>query len=156
MTNAKELARDVLVLKALAERVTAADKATRRSVLDDGDPGDRTAAKLPDGTVIGTVAIARGRLAAKVTDAAALLAHVKETAPTEVQTVEQIRPAFLTKLLAAARDHGEVIPGIELAEGDPYVTTSVQKGAVEAIERAWADGSLPLPAAVLPELEAGR
>ena len=150
--SSKELARDLAVLKALSERVKAARDTTASVALSEMDVTDRTAAKLPDGTVIGTVSVAAGRVTSKVVDLPALLEHVKATAPSEVVTVEEIRPAYLAKVLAEVKETGEIIPGVDLVEGDPYTVVRLASGAADAVTRAWADGSLPLPAVMRPSL----
>lgn len=159
----RTLARDVLVLKELANRVAAADRQLRAQAGAGWEPGDRMTVKVGD-QKIGTVSLANGRVTARVTDAPALLAWVKATYASEVHTVEEIRPAFLAKLLGDAKDAGqpvdartgEAVPGVEVGVGDPYVTTASEKHAAEVIAAAWASGELVLPASVLPAVEGGQ
>lgn len=153
--SSKDLALDLVVLRVLADMVKDAKTATAAGALSQMDPGDRTGAKLPDGTVVGAVAVNNGKVTAKIVDEVAFLKHVKATAPSEVVTVETVRPAYLAKLLDHVKTTGELLPGTDLAEGDPYTSVRPLKGAVEAITRAWADGSLPLPAVMRPALPEG-
>lgn len=163
MTEARATALDLLVLKELASRVAAADKQLRAQAGAEWEPGDRLTVKIGD-QKIGTVTMADGRVTARITDTKALLAWVKANYPSEVHTVEEIRPAFVTKLLADAKDDGEPVdrktgapvPGIEVGTGDPYITTSAEKAAAAVIAAAWRSGELTLPASVLPALEGGE
>jgi hypothetical protein len=158
MTDARgDAALALAVMKLLSEQVRAArDRATQGVLTNSPHIGERTAAVLPDGTEVGMVSICRGRLTPKVTDMAELLEWVKKKHPTEVVTVEQVRPAFLTKILARVKDNGEAIPGTDLSRGDPYTSTALTEEGAKAVAAAWADGSLPLHLVVQPELEAGQ
>lgn len=154
------LARDLLVLKELATRVSTVDRQLRSQAGGDWEPGDRLTVKVGD-QKIGTVSLANGRVTARITDLKVLLAWVKTNYSSEVHTVEEIRPAFLAKLLSDAKDTGqpvdartgEAVPGIEVGVGDPYITTSSEKRAAEVIAAAWASGELVLPAQVLPAID---
>lgn len=162
MTEARATALDLLVLKELAARISVADKQLRAQAGADWEPGDRLTVKIGD-QKIGTVTMANGRVTARITDLKALLAWTKANYPSEVHTVEEIRPAFVAKLLTDAKDDGEPVdrktgepvPGIEVGAGDPYITTSSEKTAASVIAAAWKSGELVLPASVLPELEGG-
>jgi hypothetical protein len=89
--------------------------------------GERKAAVV-DGEVLGHVTLAKGRRTARVANEDALLAYVKAHHPTEVETVESVRPAFLKSLLddavkkgAHLDSDGVVIDGlIEIVDGQPY------------------------------------
>lgn len=89
--------------------------------------GERKAAVV-GGQVLGHVTMAKGRKTARVVNEAALLAYVQSHHPTEVETVEQVRPAFLKQLLEDAAKKGAfidsdgvVIDGIiDVTEGSPY------------------------------------
>lgn len=159
--SVRDIARDLAVLKVLSERIKAAKADLERQARDLMEPSDRAAVKL-DGETVGTVTLTAGRTAAKVTDPAELLAWVREQYPTEVVTVEQIRPAFLTKLLDTSRgtgiagvveETGEVAPGIEVAQGQPYPMIRLTADADAVVSAAWKAGRLPLPASFLPAIE---
>lgn len=94
---------------------------------------ERVGAYLPDGTKLGAVGYNEGRKAAKVTDPAAALAWCIKRYPEEI--VKAISPAFLTKLLDAAKDGevgghgvdpmtGEELPFITVTRGEPFVTVT--------------------------------
>jgi hypothetical protein len=160
--TARDTARDLAVLKVLGERLKGAKAALDRQARELMEPSDRSAVKL-DGELVGTVTLAEGRSTAKVTDPRELLAWVKEHYPTEVVTVEQIRPAFLAKLLDVAKDAGfgvvpetgDVVPGIDVGAGDPYPMVRLTADADAVVEVAWRAGRLPLPGGFLPALDAG-
>lgn len=80
-----------------------------------------------DGVDLGKASLCNATAKARVVDEAALLAWVKANRPDQIR--ETVEPAYVKALLkqfeaegvAADEDTGEVIPGIELAEGKPYV-----------------------------------
>lgn len=152
MTEPRVLARDLLVLKALADRVAAALTAAKTDTLAAMEVGERLVVKVGD-VPVGTVTVTHGRVAARITDPRALLAWVKANHPTEVVAVEEVRSSFVTVLLKRAKDCGEVIPGVEVSTGDPYLLAPVDDAASQVIAGAWADGTLRLPASVLPQIE---
>jgi phage host-nuclease inhibitor protein Gam len=154
MTEPRILARDLLVLRALADRVAAALTAAKTDTLAAMEVGERLVVKVGD-TPVGTVTVAHGRPSARITDPRALLAWVKANHPTEVVPREEVRAAFVTALLGRAKSSGEVIPGIDVSQGDPYLLAPVDDVAAAVIGAAWADGSLSLPASVLPQIEGG-
>jgi hypothetical protein len=105
---------------------------------------ERVGAKLPDGTKLGAVGYSEGRKTAKVIDEAAALAWCLRTHPDEVQTIQQIRPAYLKMLLDLAKADdapagadgvdpttGEVLPFIRVEQGAPFVTVTSTKDGVE-------------------------
>jgi hypothetical protein len=89
--------------------------------------GERKAAVV-GGQVVGHVTMAKGRRTARVANDAALLAYVKDHYPTEVEAVEQVRPAFLKQLLDGASKKGALVDSdgvvidglIDVVDGDPY------------------------------------
>lgn len=123
--------------------------------------GDRLTASLPGegGRKVATVTRANGRTTATVDDERGLLAWCKEHYPTEVHTVEQVRPAFVEKLKSASADVGEGVdpatgnplPFIKVSTGDPYTTVKLEKDAVDLIRQAWTSGAIDLrPVLELP------
>lgn len=84
------------------------------------------------GNNLGTVSLTAGRVSARVVDEAAFLAWVVHNHPDETQTV--VREAFRRKVLDSATskaEHGnptavgpdgEVVPGVEVVHGVPYVS----------------------------------
>lgn len=106
------------LLKIREAQVKAALK--RVQPFTDQDPGDRNAAKL-GAAVLGRVVMTEPKAAAVIRDMAALIDHVKATAPTEIETREEVRPAYLTKLLAEVMETGELVPGVDIAAASsPY------------------------------------
>jgi hypothetical protein len=154
--NARDIARDLVVLKVLADRVKQATAQRKADAMDAMDVEDRKGAVLPDGQKVGTVSVARGRESwtADPTDPD-LLAWVQEHHPSEIQTVTttSVRPAFLRALTerakadGAAVDHdtGEAIPGIRCTTGEPYVMVRVSGVQSDLIAAALADGAIALP-----------
>lgn len=105
-----------------------------------------------DGTDLGSVALAAGRVSAKVTDPAAFQAWVAVRHPDEL--VQQVRESFTHRVLnqaAATGDPvdpmtGEVIPGVEVVAGDPYLTVRPTAAAKDRMrETLQASGLLVLP-----------
>jgi hypothetical protein len=107
------------------------------------DVGDSKAATLDDGTRLGKVTKAHGRLSAVVFSEQEFLAWVKERYPDEVMTI--VRPAFEHKILESAKRcnettdpaTGDDVPGIGLVAGNPYITYRAERGAVDVIARRW-------------------
>lgn len=78
-----------------------------------------------------------------------LLNWVREAHPTEVETVERIRPAFLSLIKADSEAAGEPcfrgeldIPGVNV--GEPYPMVRKADGADELVEKLWASGAFSL------------
>lgn len=149
------------VTKVLGDRVKAANAAAKDTVLATGAPGDRVTPRLPDGTPLkgASVSIADGRRSLVVVDEREFLTWVKAQHPTEIVTVEQVRPSYLDALKAAMDGAGPVfdpatgeeIPGVEARDGDPYVSVRTAGPAVAAIEAAWQSGTLLRDVLALPE-----
>jgi hypothetical protein len=105
--------------------------------------GDSKAATLSDGTRLGKVSKVRGRETVQVVDEKAFTAWVTATYPTEIET--NVRPAFREKVMSSAKAHGmavdgktgELIPGIEIACGSPYISYRSDKGSAEVIATRW-------------------
>lgn len=157
MTDIPQLAREHAALKVVADVVKAQQDVTKDQLSTAmGDLGVKSVtAKLPDGTELGSVSLAKGRVAARVKDPVAFANWVAEQYPSEVEI--RIRPAFEKSLLDDAkkvgspvdRHTGEVIPGVEIGQGEPYLTTRLSEdahGAVLAAIRAGDIQALALPA----------
>lgn len=112
-------------------------------------PGERKAAVV-GGQVIGHVTLTKGRRTAKVMSPEGLLAFVKAHHPTEVESFERVRPAFLKVLLddavkkgAHIDSDGVVIDGlIAVVDGDPYPTRKLTEDADIAIAGLLSRGAL--------------
>lgn len=95
------------------------------------EPGERKAAKL-GGTVVSYTNMVKGRKAVRVNDEMMLMAYVHSVAPTEIETIEQIRPAYRTKILDEIQEAGALVDSdgvtwdcTEVVEGEPYLTTKL-------------------------------
>lgn len=107
-----------------------------------------------EGTTLGFVTKKKGSTYVKVTDEAKVLAWVKEHLPTEVQVVESVRPAFLTRLKDAVKadggwvdpDTSEVmdVPGMEVTTGDPGLMVKASEEADRLVMDALAARRLEL------------
>ena len=119
-------------------------------------------ATLPDGTKVGTVSYAGvGGKAAVVVDENAFLAWVLENYPDEVVTRvrEDSKKKWLDGAKAAGKPidtrTGEVIPGVEIVDSQPYVALRFARGGAEAIIAAWLAGRLDVPLLEAPAIGAG-
>jgi len=125
---------------------------------------ERVGAKLPDGTKLGAIGYSQGRRTAKLIDEAAALAWCRRAHPSEVVTVEVIRPAYLKMLLDLAKADdapagsegvdpktGEVLPFIRVEQGQPFVSVTSTKEGTERMARlaagfaATLEGPKPAP-----------
>ena len=131
------------VLRALKTRIRDIELEVSEHFLSTLDIGDAKAASLPDGTRLGKVTKAAGKATPQVVDEAAFLAWVQKNHPTEIQ--QSIRPAFREKILSTVKAHGqavddstgEIVPGIELRQGNPYISFRSEPGYVDAITGQW-------------------
>jgi hypothetical protein len=159
--SARDIARDLTVLKVLSERLREAKALLEAQGRELMEPVDRMAVKM-DGELVGTVTIVNGRRSARVVDDAAFLRWVKENHPSEVQTVESVRPAFIGALLDATKSFGSPVdpitggtdvPGVVVSTGEPYPMIRLTADADAVVSVAWQAGRLKLPGAFLPALD---
>jgi hypothetical protein len=124
------------------------------------EPGDTVAAKV-GGQIVGKATQTKGRSKLAVHDEAAFLEWVKAAHPTEV--VEAVNPAFVKSLEARAKElglgpvidnQGEVVPGVEIVSGDPYVTVRKEKDAPLLVAQLLSSGRVHLDG--IRELEAPK
>jgi hypothetical protein len=124
--------------------------------------GTRLPIKIGD-DLIGWLSIPQPRKGATVTGEAQFLAWARDNAPTEVVTVEQVRPSFASLVLESVKKNGgwldksdgeyKPVPGVTASEGDPYPKVDLSGDAGAVIAAAWRDGQvdirqmLALPAA---------
>lgn len=133
MTDVRQLGRQVMAAKLVTDLVKRHGDQWRQQLQDALTAGGVETLRVKDdaGANLGTVSITGNRQRkARVVDEAAFLDWVERTRPDEV--VHQVRPATRKKLLDAATaagddvpvdtTTGEVIPGVEMADGDPHVT----------------------------------
>jgi hypothetical protein len=151
--RAQELARQVMAGKALGDALAALGAAARPALLADmaATGSERIRVRGEGGEDYGTVSLQNGRTVATITDEAALIAWVTERYPTEVVTT--IRPKFLDLLLDAACKAGdpvdpatgEVIPGVRVDQGEPFVVARPSKAAKARAADLVANTPLVLP-----------
>ncbi len=144
-----------VVAHILGKEVAELTKQIRAVLEDKIEPDTAVAAKLPDGTRIGKVLRTRAATTTRVRDEAALLAWVKAHRPAEI--VESVNPAYVRALLDQAKRHGhafdtetgEVIPGIEQAEGSaayrPTPSREARAIVLGRLAQLVQDGTLALP-----------
>ncbi|MGI5414286.1 hypothetical protein [Actinomadura luteofluorescens] len=111
------------LLKLQQRRISAALKKFEPFI--DQEPGDRNTARLGEAK-LGKVAKTEPAEKPVVSDRDAFTKHVAASWPTEVEQVEQVRPAFERKLLGemeakgcAVDDNGEVVPGVRFESSTP-------------------------------------
>lgn len=146
----KDDARAVMAAKLVADTVKGYGDTAKQSVhaamVDAGI--ERVRVTDDDGTDLGAVTLAAGRRAAKVTDEGAFTEWVAQRYPTEV--VPTVRDATRRKLLDEATkagdpvdtNTGEVIPGVEVLAGEPYVMCRPTEVAREQMAAALAGSDL--------------
>lgn len=130
MTSMQEAARTTMAAKLISDAVAAEHKPVKAELLDTmtAAGAERVRVTDADGDNLGTVSLSAGRASAKLTDPAAFTAWVAERYPSEM--VQAVRGSFTGKVLEQAtalgeavdQATGEVIPGVEIVTGDPYVT----------------------------------
>jgi hypothetical protein len=143
--STNDLAVKLAVLRALKSRIRDIELQVSEHFLSTMDVGDAKAAALPDGTRLGKVTKAAGKSTPQVVDESAFLNWVEQNHPSEIQS--SVRPAFRDKILGTVKAHGravdwttgEVVPGIELRQGDPYISFRSESGYVDAIAGQWYD-----------------
>lgn len=136
----------------LLDQLGNADDLNRYDLKSGMTVGSRIVAELPlagQPVPVGTVSYrkgASGGRVAKVTDEAALLAHVKATRSDGV--VESVAPWLVKELQTAALKTGEAIPGIELdttSGSKPTIEVKLERDSVEAraaiLSAIFADGT---------------
>lgn len=158
----RDVVNTLALVTAIARRVTDADKTARTAALGALDVSERLKAKLPDGTIVGTVSVVNGSTKAVVANADELLDWVAANHATELETVTttRIRPGYVTALLKQAEAHGEpvtrdgeTVAGVAIRHGNPYVKVDQTPDQAELVAGAWLRREIALP--VLGELPAG-
>ena len=166
MTN-HDLALRFALLKVLVTELAAAKKVADCEVRDTWRPADRLTATTPAGRDVGTVTLAKGKATASITDSGAYEEWVRATHPEAIETVPattRINPEFTARLTSAARKNGvavdaetgEIVPGIEVAQGEPYPMVKLAEDARAAVAEAWRDGSLTELVSGLLAIEGGE
>lgn len=119
-------------------------------------PGDTIGAQW-DGQLLGKATMTAGRTRLVVTDEGKLLEWLQGNHPTEI--VVSPNPAYLKSLESTARNvgavidnQGEIVPGVELTHGDPYVSVRKQPDAPFLVASLLSGGRITLEG--LKELDA--
>ena len=166
MSTTHDLALKLAVHKVLADQLKGVRGELDEQARQVMEPGDRATAKLPSGERVGSVTLAQGRVTARVVDERAFTAWVAERFPSEV--VRVVRESFAKAVLDAVRKHGGwldeatgelvTVPGVTVAEGDPYPTVRLTQDAQQLVARAWQSGELAgvLGDVLQPAIEAGE
>jgi hypothetical protein len=130
MTGMQEAARTTMAAKLIGDVVAAEHKPVKAELtammVDAGV--ERVRVLDAAGVNLGAVSLARSAPKAKLTDPGAFTAWVAARYPGELMQV--VRPAFAAKILDGATAAqapvdpatGEVVPGVDIAVGEPYVT----------------------------------
>lgn len=129
MNKIQRATREVIASKLIGDFIRQhadAAKSTAHGLMADAG-AERVRVVDDAGIDLGTVSTAASRTSTKVLNEQAFTRWVKEHYPTEVELV--VRPAFRKRLLDAAASAGdpvdlstgEVIPGVEITAGRPYL-----------------------------------
>lgn len=138
------------VLRALEARIKDLKLTINAELLCALEPGDTKAATLDDGTKLGKVSMASGRDTPTVVNERLFTKWVKENYPTEI--IETVAATFQNQIFAAAKAYGaavdpatgEVIPGVELRTGQPYISFRGERGYEQIVADRWQDLAGPL------------
>lgn len=155
MGDMQAAARTTMAAKLITDVVAAEHRPAKADLLvlmvDAGV--ERVRVTDDSGANLGAVSLARSAAKAKLTDPAAFTAWVAARYPGELMQV--VREAFTQKILAGATAAeapvdvatGEVVPGVELVAGEPYVTVRPSADARDRMrETLLSSGLLRLPA----------
>lgn len=123
------------VVRELESRLAEAKTALNEHFLELLEPGDAKAARLDDGTKLGKISVTEGRVSLTVANEQEFLQWVKANHPEEI--VETVRPAFQRLVLDRAKQDGELPPGVDVKQGNPFVSFRAEKGAGEVIGERW-------------------
>lgn len=140
----------VTALTLLKKRVDAELAAAKSAFQADSRPRDRRSSVIA-GIDMGSVSLTAGRLSYKVVNMDALLDWCAEHAEHLLElTISQDNLKVL--LRNPVNSDGEMLPGVELVEGDPYVTVRLSDGAATAFADAVAAGEISFDGVMAGEL----
>lgn len=139
----RDEANRIAAVKILKDHLTKLDRAERDSLAEYMTPGDAITARLGD-LKLGKVSMREGSLSARIVDADAFLAWVKQERPDEIVVTESVRELHVKQCMERVKE-GEILPGIEIREGSPTLAlTGVASDAYEAILAAIRTGQLEI------------
>lgn len=120
-------------------------KDSARAELSTLPVGDSVAGRWGD-KIVGKATMSKGREKIVVNDPAALLEWVRKAHPTEV--VESVNLAFMNTFRAVSGmvvdQQGELVPGVEVVQGEPYVSVRKTPDALAVVGELLASGRLGL------------
>ncbi|MEV5543080.1 hypothetical protein AB0L13_40295 [Saccharopolyspora shandongensis] len=159
--NIKDAALPAAVLRVLEDRVKAARQQANTNVIESGDPEDRVTA-AHNGQKIGSVSISKGRQSARVNDPDRFARWIAEHYPAEVEHKTIVREAFVKAVMDATKAAGQPcmpdgtldVPGVEIYEGEPYVTVRLTHEAAEIVAEMVRTGAVTLDGG-MPALKGG-
>lgn len=125
------------VLRAIEDRLKVVNTSVKDAIRESMEPGAALPANLPDGTKLGRVSMAEGRVTTFVESEPEFVGWVRERYPSEV--VESVRDSFRTKLLDEAKRTGALPPGIGVKVGNPVLRFNSAPGAGAAIAELWTE-----------------
>jgi hypothetical protein len=144
------------VIFSVLEQEAKKHKDAAKAELAQLQPGDTIGGSW-DGQLLGKATKTAGRTKLVVTDERALVEWLKEHHPTEL--VMMPNTAYLKALESAAREvgavidnMGEIVPGLELVNGDPYVSVRKEKDAPFVVAQLLSGGRIALEG--IKEIEA--
>lgn len=166
MSGSHDLAARFALLKLLLGELGSAKTAADEQIRGEWVIGDRNSARLPDGPVVASVTLNKGRTLAHISDGPVFEDWVKANHPDQIIEVTQtyVDPGYIARLLSAARklgeavdaETGEIVPGVEVGTGEPYPSVRLADDARNHIAKAWADGSLAELVSGLLAIEGGE
>jgi hypothetical protein len=131
MTDLQATARRAVGAKLVADQIKDIEKQAKAELLERMQKlGVRTLDVAGTGdSNMAVISKTPGKVTAKVTDERALLEWVKANRPDQLRTL--VEEAYVKSLLTLAAEHGaavdeatgEVIPGIEVETGEPFLST---------------------------------
>lgn len=133
--NRKDLARRLLLEKAILDALQDANAKARAAISQEYEPGDADTVRL-DEQPVGKVSMSKGATTARVVDRVAFTGWMVANRPEDVEEVHdfRVRPATEKALLAQAksdgglfdRTTGEEIPGVQVTTGAPQLKVALE------------------------------
>lgn len=149
----KDLARTALTAKLVADEYKKVGDAAKAKLLTELDAtgAERVRVRDVEGEDLGAAILAKGKVTASITDPAAFEAWVKLRYPDQIRTRVEVDGAWQTRLIATCTregapvdpETGEVIPGVELSQGKPYISIRPSDEARNRMATVLAEQGLP-------------
>lgn len=145
-SETRMLAVEAVALRLLLTRIGERLDVVKGKLAADLQVGDRTTARLGDGTKVGSVSVNKARVSARIVNEPELTRWVAEHYPHQVE--QRVRPVFLDAILKASADAGVAmapdgtadVPGVQLAVGTPYLSVlpdPAVRGASAGLPQQW-------------------